>query len=437
VIARGLHPIFGMFEGWRAVLWNPITGGIVFFFIASYFGTSLLTTGRVLNNDSLISAGSAILGNPAAMVAVGIIAATAMAFVDAFGSGVLKRFIIAFGTITLVVWIVMLVIFLGNTPATIPSNFDAVWGAGAYKEIVDIATKNGWKPPAAISWEATSASLMVSINLFYPNNIAPLGGEISKPKVSVAIGTIIAGIVSTFLTVSLAVAQRIALGDFLSMYNFVTLGGFADQLKINLGVTSSVPFFASSLTTVPALNFLASFGPFLILLGATPGLYYWTSRPAFAMAFDRYLPKVFTRVSERWHGPYICTLWTYILMVIFTALSAYYAVIFAISLFALTALLGVFWGLAAICLPYTRPHIWERGYRARVAGVPVDVIFGAITATISWYILFVGMRPVDIISIIMTTVIITIGTVAYVVGTVVNQRRGIDASKIFAEVPPE
>jgi amino acid transporter len=437
IIARGLHPVFGLLEGWRAVLWNPITGGIVFFFVASYFGTSLVTTGRAIHNEALVSAGSAILGNPWNMVGIALIFAVIMACVDAFGSGTLKRFIIAFGLISIIVWLVMLAVFLNASPTTIPQTYDAVWGSGAYKEIIDVAVKNGWKPPPGFSWEATSASLMVATGMFYPNNIAPLGGEIAKPRTSLAIGTVGAGIVTTFMTVTLAVAMKNALGDFLSQYNFVVMKTeLAAQLTINQKVTPSVPFFAASLTTNPILAFIVSFGPFLILLGATPGLYYWTSRSAFAMAFDRYFPSVFTKIS-RWHGPWVCTLWAFILMAAFIVLSQFYAVIFSLSVFALASLLPIFWALAGINLPYYRKHIWEKGYRKEIAGVPLEVIFGVISAALQWYILFVGLSSVSVLSNLVTVIIIMIATIAYVAYTHINMKRGIDPSKIFAEVPPE
>ncbi|MEM2915105.1 MAG: hypothetical protein QXH91_06885, partial [Candidatus Bathyarchaeia archaeon] len=55
VIARGLHPIFGIMEGWRAVIWNPIANATCSFLAAGFLVTGIKAIGVLTNSPSLVS----------------------------------------------------------------------------------------------------------------------------------------------------------------------------------------------------------------------------------------------------------------------------------------------------------------------------------------------------------------------------------------------
>jgi APA family basic amino acid/polyamine antiporter len=436
VIARGLHPLFGMLEGWRAVVWNPIADAVVSYFAAGFLGASILIYGQIVHNPQLTSLGQYISTDKGALLSITLALLVMGALLDFFGARWLKRFMVVISGLTVVGILLMIGLFLAHPPASVPSAWDAVWGSGAYKEIVEVAKANGWTKPS-FSLAATGASLLVATGFLYPNNVAPLGGEVAKPRVSFMVGIGLSGLALMGLSAGIAAAMEYSLGDFLHMYDFVVMGGHANQLKLNPGIQPSTSFFASSLTTNPGLALFSALTPFIAVIGLIPMGYFWTTRPFYAMAMDRYSPEKFAYIHPRWHSPVYSVLYCFILSVIVAILSLYIPVILSISLFIYGTLLPIFWGWAAMTLPFHRPEIWNRGFRATVGGFPLMSIFGFITTAVYFYVLFMGIRTVDPLSIAVTIILLMNSTFWYLYYTYQNKKKGIDVDKIFAAVPPE
>jgi len=396
VIARGLHPVYGMLEGWRSVIWNPIANATCSFLAASSLADGVRAVGIYTHSPSLVSTG-------------GYLATTQ-------------------GTIIIALLLVLLI----NGPSGAPSMWDAVWGSGAYQEVLDVATKNGWKP-AAFSWASTSAAILTCRGFLYPDNVSPLAGEMSKPKKTIMVGIGFSGVILALFAAGASASLMYAYGDFVSAYDFVVMGGYANQLTVNPGLSPNLAIFAASLTTnIPFSSFVLLI-PFISVIGLIPHGYYWTTRPFFAMAFDRYAPKIFAQVSDRWHIPVYSWLYCFLMQVIFVFIAAAFPIILSVSLFILGTMLVIWWSITGITLPFTRPHIWERGIY-----IPLPLMIGLsiISTVLEYYVLFTGVATVDPLSLLITLTIAGFGFSMYAIMSYVNRKKGIDINAIFSEVPP-
>jgi amino acid transporter len=434
VIARGLHPLFGMMEGWRSIIWNPIANATNSFIAAGFLSTALLATGALTHDPSLTATGQALTGR-GALIGIALALVIVGGLIDFFGAGTLKRSMVILSGITIVGTMVMIAIFLLHPAASVPAAWDSVWGNGAYNEIVNVAKANGWKP-TAFSWDATIGCVLVARGFLYPDNASPLVGEMSSPTRTIMIGIGLSGVILALFAVGASGSLIYSFGDFISMYNFV-INGYASQLKINPGLSPNLSVFAASLTPNLTLSTIILLIPFISMIGLIPHGYFWTTRPMFAMAFDRYMPKTMAYVSPRWHAPTHSWIYCFLMQVVFVVVAAFIPIILSVSLFILGTLLVIWWSESAIALPFQRPRIYERGYKWEVAGFPVMAILGLVSAVLEYVILFAGVATVGITSIYITVAIMGLGMLGYVVFSQRNSKKGLEPEKIFSEVPPE
>jgi len=431
VIARGLHPVYGMLEGWRSVIWNPIANATCSFLAASSLADGIRAVGIYTNSPNMVSTGN-FLATTQGTILIALALVVVGGLIDFFGPGTLKRSMIILSGITIIGTLAMIGLLVINGPSGAPSMWDAVWGSGAYQEVLDVAIKNGWKP-AAFSWASTSAAILTCRGFMYPDNVSPLAGEMSKPKKTIMIGIGFSGVILALFAAGASASLMYAYGDFVSAYDFVIMGGYVDQLTINPGLSPNLAIFAASLTTnIPFSSFVLLI-PFISIIGLIPHGYYWTTRPFFAMAFDRYAPKVFATVSDRWHIPIYSWLYCFLMQIIFVFIAAAFPIVLSVSLFILGTMLVIWWSMTGITLPFTRPHIWERGIY-----IPLPLMIGLslVSTVLEYYVLFTGVANVDPLSLVITLAIMGFGLAMYAIMSYVNRKRGIDINAIFAEVPP-
>jgi APA family basic amino acid/polyamine antiporter len=434
VIARGLHPLFGMMEGWRAIIWNPIANATNSFIAAGFLSTAFLATGSLLRSPSLSATGQA-LTSTGALIGIALALVIVGGLIDFFGAGTLKRSMVILSGITIIGTLAMIAIFIAHPPASVPAAWDSVWGNGAYNEIVNVAKANGYKP-AAFSWDATIGCVLVARGFLYPDNASPLVGEMSSPTRTIMIGIGFSGVILALFAVGASGSLIYSFGDFISMYNFV-INGYASQLKLNPGLSPNLSVFAASLTPNLTLSTIILLIPFISMIGLIPHGYFWTTRPMFAMAFDRYMPKTMAYVSPRWHAPTHSWIYCFLMQVVFVVVSAFIPIVLSVSLFILGTLLVIWWSLSAITLPFQRPRIYERGYKWEIAGFPVMAIIGLVSAVLEYVILYTGVATVSTLSIYITVAIMGLGMLGYMVFSQRNRKMGLEPEKIFSEVPPE
>jgi hypothetical protein len=97
-------------------------------------------------------------------------------------------------------------------------------------------------------------------------------------------------------------------------------------------------------------------------------------------------------------------------------------------------MLVIWWSITGVTLPFTRPHIWERGVHVPL---PLMISLSLISTILEYYVLFTGVATVNLLSIVITLIIMAWGIGMYAVMSYINKKRGIDINAIFSEVPPE
>jgi len=94
--------------------------------------------------------------------------------------------------------------------------------------------------------------------------------------------------------------------------------------------------------------------------------------------------------------------------------------------------------LSAAVLPYIRRDIYEKSPSIEVAGVPVMTIAGVLGFTGNLFLLLnaaVGMVA-DLSNAFVECCWMGFGVILFVAFWNYNKKRGVDTSKIYAEIPP-
>jgi amino acid transporter len=432
-LSRGLHPLFGMFESWTRIVQMPLINGIIAYFGAQFISTSILIMGKILGSPELTSLGN-FLGTFQMLIVVALIANVISGIICIRGVHLLSYVMVGSAIITTISVLIMIFLFATSNAQ---AGWDATWGTGAYNEIVNVATKNGWSTHPA-SLNATWPAVLSVAGYIFPNNIMPLAGEVSKPKRSFMLSFIGSGIFLTVLSAVLTGVQFACYGSFINKYTYVIWNGYASQLTLNPTVQPNLILFSSVLTRNPIM--LIMMGPVIGIMAGIiniPTGYYWFERPFFAMAFDHFGPEALAKVHPRWHTPYWGVILCLILSLIFTVGIAFIPYLSSVSFFIANGIAALWWSFAATVLPYFRPSIYRVGFQWSIKKVSVMTIIGALSAAWGMYILFAGLTGVDPGSIVINVLTYLAAMIYFVYYLNRAYGKGLDVDKIFLTVPPE
>jgi amino acid transporter len=429
---RGLSPIFGVMEGWRSVITNPVFRGTGSFFAVQIFAGGLTVIGTATGNAGLVAAAGALGGN----IIILFTAAVLMILVGFIFSYLsvkwLGWFVIVLGIINIVALLVADLVMIA-TPMT-----QAVWessmGSGTWAPIAafDPAVGDALHPGNFLDFSpaAVGPALLLAVGGMWPYLIMPVAGEVSQPSRNIPLSNLggWAGIAAFFLLSGYAVES--CMGSNLYAINFYggVFPGFGNYAAVILGANPLAwfvilcPVFASVLDS--------------------PSNALWVTRPMHSMAMDRFCPEAFARVHPKYHVPHI-TLWFWLILSVgtvayATALEFYFGT-------ALASLIGVAYtyvfirwqmALAAVSLPYYRPTLWERSGAWKFLGIPLISLGGLVAGAVFFWaiIAYVPGLPYEVL---FTVLVYVIGQLAYMYYGSKNKAKGIEMSAIFGQLPPE
>ena len=421
---RGLSPIFGVMEGWRSVITNPVFRGTGSFFAVQIFAGGLTVIGTATGNTGLVNAATA-LGSNVILLFTAAVAMILVGFIFSYLSVKwLGWFVIILGIINIVALLVADLVMLA-TPMT-ESVWEASMGAGSWDAIA------AFDNSAFVTFNpaAVGPALLLTVGGMWPYLIMPVAGEVSQPSRNIPLSNLggWAGIAGFFLLSGFAVES--CMGEYLYGINLVggVFPGFGNYAAVILGANPLAwfvimcPIFASVLDS--------------------PSNALWVTRPMHSMAMDRFCPEAFARVHPKYHVPHI-TLWFWLILSVgtvayATALEFYFGT-------ALASLIGVAYtyvfirwqmALAAVSLPYYRPTLWERSGAWKFLGIPLISIGGLVSgAMFFWAIIaYVPGLPYEVL---FTVLVYVIGQIAYMYYGAKNKAKGIEMSAIFGQLPPE
>ncbi|MFW9911968.1 MAG: APC family permease [Candidatus Thorarchaeota archaeon] len=423
---RGLSPIFGVMEGWRSVITNPVFRGTGSFFAVQIFAGGLTVVGTATGNTGLVAAAGALGTDPVLL----FVAAAIMIFVGFIFSYLsvkwLGWFVIILGIINIVALLVADLVMLA-TPMT-QTVWENTMGAGT------------WAPIAAFDnslyvnfdWAAVGPALILTVGGMWPYLIMPVAGEVAQPSRNIPLSNLggWAGIAFFFLLSGFAVEA--CMGPDLYGINFAggVFPGFGNYAAVILGANP--------------LAWFVILCPIYASVLDSPSNALWVTRPMHSMAMDRFCPEAFASVHPKYHVPHI-TLYFWLILSLGTVAFSTFLVVTTGT--ALDALIGVAFtyvfirwqmALAAVSLPYYRPTLWERSGAWKFLGIPLISIGGLISGAAFFYsmIAFVPTAGVPY-EVWFTVIVYVIGQLAYMYYGAKNKAKGIEMSAIFGQLPPE
>jgi amino acid transporter len=219
-----------------------------------------------------------------------------------------------------------------------------------------------------------------------------------------------------------------------------------DKYPISIGVYPPT-LVALTLTKNMVLRFLIAVGWVFGVIWPFAISVYVSVRNMFAWSFDRVIPVRIADVSERLHIPLNCVLitgllsWIFFLLFTYTPFYGYFvnATVAASLAFALV-------GVGGVIFPYVRKDLFEGApsiVKKRVAGIPLMSIYGAITAIVFFYLLYVSATlpalggEITWFSIVPLLALWFVSIPIYYAAKAYRKKQGIDLGLIFKEIPPE
>jgi amino acid transporter len=423
---RGLSPIFGVMEGWRSVITNPVFRGIGSFTAVQIFAGGLIVIGNATGNTGLIDAGGALGSDPVLL----FVAAAIMIFIGFIFSYLsvkwLGWFVIILGILNIAALLVADLVML-STPIT-QTVFENTMGSGTWAPIAAF-DNSGF---VDFDWAAVGPALLLTVGGMWPYLIMPVAGEVAQPSRNIPLSNVggWAGIAFFFLLSSFAVET--SLGP--NLYGF----------NVESGVFPGYGNYAAVILGANPLAWFVILCPIFASVLDSPSNALWVTRPMHSMAMDRFCPESFASVHPKYHVPHI-TLYFWLILSLGTV--AYSTFLEVTTGTALGALVGVGYtymfirwqmGLAAVSLPYYRPTLWERSGAWKFLGIPLVSLGGLIFGAAAFWAIIAYVPSAGIAyEVLFTVLVYFIGQVAYMYYGAKNKAKGIEMAAIFGQLPPE
>jgi amino acid transporter len=438
-LSRATSPMLGLLEAWRSIITNPTQRGITAFLAAGQLASLVVITGQLSKDAGLMAAGQALASNVWLLVGIGFIMQLVGVAIDILGPRIMARWYAFWGS-GVVFGILLVNVLYAMTPNTaLPAKWDNVFGAGAYNEVVGLAKANGFQA-VPWSWGGIAGSLTVPVVNTWPYVIAPVVGEVEKPRQSIPLSMVGSAVFVMVINTLSAYNFTNTYGDFSKMYNMlVSDPKLSAQFKINTAMPTDLSAYAAVLSGSPFLAGLTSFSPQWSNFCDMVGNCYYTSRPLFAIAMDRMGPELLAKVHPRFHSPYMGSMFWFLWSLITLFLAGWDPGTVAAVVFGITFVYGVarmmnHW--SEVELPFSRPEIYKTGIKLEIGGWPVMSIIGAFMTGMFFYLLAtLGANPVS--SGLLIGIVYGWGAFSYIYYGKKNQAKGIVPAQIFGQLPPE
>ncbi|MBD3157415.1 MAG: hypothetical protein GF309_01380 [Candidatus Lokiarchaeota archaeon] len=424
---RGLSPIFGVMEGWRSVIANPVFRGSSSFFATKVFAGGVVVMGNAADNTALMNFGGLLLSDTFEGQLWLVIVALVLTFVGFIFSYLsvkhLGYFFVILGIVNIAALIVSDIVMLMNpmTETIWNSVFDAT--ENQYDAImagIDTA------PFETLDWGAVGAALVTAIGIMWPYLIMPVAGEVSQPSKNIPLSTVggVIGIGATFLLSTFALEY--CMGNFLyaEIASGVVFPGFGNFAAVILGNSPLAWFVVLS--------------PLYASILDSPSNALWVTRPFHAMAMDRLCPEAFAKVHPKYHVPHISLYFWLIIQIVMVVMSLFFDIYVAIGVAFTYVFIRWQFALVEVSLPYYRPHLWERSGAWEIAGFPIVSIAGLISGAVFFYavVSFVPSTGVAFET-LFTVGLYTFAQLMYIYYGRQLKADGIDMAAIFGQLPPE
>lgn len=453
VTSRTLHPILGYLPFWYFIVGggSAIGSGFLLFIGVKALSGPLAVAGIVTGSKELISLAEALIEPRNQLIAALILVVVVWA-INYTGMRILKWVMRIITTIPLLITVAGLValLLLGSNGGL--SRFDAIYGAGTSAKIMEVALKEEAASAYGISPLQPNDVLTGTFNMLLwtiwawtgIEVLTFVGSEVKDPSKSYVKGYITGFIaVAALYLANAAILPWVFNYDFLAAYSYLKME-HEDVLRQILGgkpaPDPSVPFYLSIAFPHPVVAVLIGIAYFLWYLNTVIPIWVAGVRGLFSMAFDRALPEKLAEVSPRWAAP----TWANHVIAILAGFGAVMTLLENLGFEAAASLISFMdfsclffvWpvGLALMLLPWWRPDLFEKMvFPSKLAAAVV----GALMFTIGWFFAIYTSAEYPELSVMLVNIIVgLLGVLLYTYQTARNRARGIDPTKIYAQIPP-
>jgi amino acid transporter len=445
---RVLHPAIGFMTNW-GFAWSQLLGIAIYveWTVNQAISISFETIGYSTGNQTLLSWGT-WMAKPGHTFAIGTILLITVILVQLAGMGFLKHFLNWFFIIAVAGSVVTFLVLVIHSRADFISSFNIFMVKtshlpNAYSSVIAQAKAAGWSYKSA-SWSQYIVALPLAYWMFIGFTYsAYIGGEVKEPSKTqsrAVLGSLLAGFV--FYFVILASYYHTVGTRFNDAAAFLQFNG-----KSPLPLAGALNFFAGVLTKNVFINSLIGVSFFLWYYLLLFVMFTIIVRCMFAWSFDQIVPAGLTKITKGTHSPWAAiivasvAIEALLALFTFTTLFSYvynYIVIFSVAFW--------FTSFAAILLPYRRRDLFEAAppsIRRRVFGIPLVTIAGAINLVLFTLILYASFKlpafsgPTGHWATVFVIAIYVIGLAIYFGVAYYKNRKGIDLSLLYGEIPPE
>ncbi len=409
-------------------------------------------TGVQTGNTALMNFGEWVLSNDAILVS-GIVLVSFIGVVLLFGMRTYCRLqhVLWWGTVAAV--IVIAAVTSTTSTATFIQKFNGFMvhfqeDPDLYHYTIESAREAGFNPSVPFSWGATmgitpiwfTTTLWIYWSTYQAGEIK--GAQILRNQLMQIVGAAV--LLAVFVTPATYFPARMAGQEFINAMSYHA---------VNETPLGTIPVLGSSFvlfTSIVAGTALASivfFGFLCNLIQIPFNCAIAPIRAMFAMSFDRILPAKVADVDKRFRSPWVATLVTVVLSMMWILLYLYVPAIgeyFTVMMVTTTLLLIVSM-VAAILFPYRCKEIYKASpvSKYEVAGVPVVTIAGILGLFFCllmeyYYVVDPTYGAAGDPIVISLNALLIIGAIIYYfLARWHRKRQGIDIDLAFKEVPPE
>ncbi len=418
--------------------------GSVFATIApQYLAAVFAAVGIRSHNAGLLNVATT-LSSPAPTYLIGIgciLAALIVASLPLRTFTKVYAILLPFGALSLLLAVLVLATHTSAALTPVLKSFHSSYG-----KILSAAAQAGYHPGSGFNLGADFAATPVVFGFMgFGFTAAYLGGEIRRPSSTVTrayLSAIGIGVVGLLLLLGFAAHS---LGE--NWIGSATYIASADPKAYPFPAPPGIMLFASLLTSNTPL-IIAMNGLLVLLIIVSQGpAFFLTTRSMVAWSFDRVMPAKLSEVNERTHSPLITNFVLFLVYCVICAVLVWGpSTILQLAFGALLGQLPIFLlvSLVAIVIPWRRQALYNLApiSRRKIFGLPaISVVGGLAFASYAFffeqYLTNNALGANSPVVFISFPIMLVVAVLMYLTSKWVNERRGVNLSVAFTELPPE
>ena len=444
-VSHTINPALGFMVGGGFVIG-------IFYWIAltsSWCGQSIsyipLTVGIATGNFDLVNLGGTLLA-PIWVFTIGTIAVIVGTILIIMGTRFLRKVFLVMFAIGMAGSIALLLVVQLGSHSQFIQNFNMVMQpytqvSDTYNAIIAAARDSGYavtKPSLLMSFMALPFTEWLFLGFQYS---VYMGGEVKTPSKSQPLAIFAGVAVDVIIIYGTAVGfVNVAGKEFIASMAY--LGGTFQGLPIPNLINSYTPAMTNNLLVIELIGISLFAWSFMVMLTG----FMTATRIIFGWAFNRVAPEFVAKVSDKFHSPWVATIFMGIGGCVFLGITAFTPfssfILNYILIFVTVYFIG---GFAAIALPYTKKDLFESSpkiVKLRIAGIPLIVVLGVINLLFFGFMLYSCVVSPSYYGLsglvfVFDAICFIIPLIIYYIARAYRKRQGLNIDLLWKEIPPE